>query len=68
VLYRTRKISGCDDGACPRVDDTTYTATVAVQGYRPSPAELAAMNVPDGEGVVLLPRSVLEDWARAMGS
>lgn len=60
MLQRTRKIAGdCSDGTCPRVDETTDPALLAVQGYRPTAAELAAMGVPDGEGVVLVPRSLL---------
>jgi hypothetical protein len=65
MIERTRKISGCDDGTCPRVDETSEPGMIAVQGYRPSPAELAAMSVPDGEAVVLVPRHVLDDWAAA---
>lgn len=60
MLQRTRKISGsCSDGTCPQVNETTEPGVLAVQGYLPSAEELAAMGIPDGEGVVLVPRSLL---------
>ena len=60
MLQRTRKISGgCSDGTCPQVNETTEPETLAVQGYLPSPDEAAAMGIPSGEGVVLVPRSLL---------
>ena len=65
MLHRTRKIAGCDDGTCPRVDETSQPGMIAVQGYAPSPAELAAMGVPDGETVVLVPRAIMDGWAAA---
>lgn len=60
MLQRTRKIAGdCSDGTCPQVNETTDPELAAVQGYLPSAAELAAWGIPDGEGVVLVPRSLL---------
>lgn len=64
MLERTNLIAGnCDDGACPAIHETTSPDLVAVQGYQPSPAELAAMGVPLGEGVVLVPRALLDGLA-----
>lgn len=63
MLQRTRKVGGCNDGTCPRVDETTDPGVLAVQGYRPTAEELAAMGVPEGEDVVLVPRTLLDGYA-----
>ena len=63
MIQRTRKVGGCNDGTCPRVDETTDPGVLTVQGYRPTATELAAMGVPKGEDVVLVPRSVLDEYA-----
>jgi hypothetical protein len=36
---------------------------IAVQGYVPTPEEAAAMDLPAGEAVILVPRSLLDDYA-----
>lgn len=64
MLQRTRKIAGsCNDGPCPAIHETTEGETLAVQGYIPGPEELAAMGLPEGETVVLVPRSLLGGFA-----
>lgn len=63
MVQRTRKIAGnCSDGTCPQVNETTEPDVLAVQGYLPTSAELAAMGIPVGEGVVLVPRSLLDSY------
>ena len=60
MLERTRKLAGnCSDGTCPQINETTEPDMLAVQGYLPSAEELMAMGIPGGEGVVLVPRSLL---------
>ncbi|MGH3714733.1 MAG: hypothetical protein ACRDT4_14915 [Micromonosporaceae bacterium] len=55
----------CPDGVtCPTVYETDR-GTVVVQGYRLSEAELAAMNLPDDEYAVEIPKSLLEEVVRA---
>jgi len=64
MLQRTRKVAGgCDDGPCPAIHETNQPPTIAVQGYIPTPEEVAAMDLPAGEAVILVPRSLLEDYA-----
>lgn len=63
MLKRTRMISSdCSDGTCPRIDETNQPGMLAVQGYRPSPAELAAMGLDEGETVVLVTRATLDGY------
>lgn len=50
----------CGEGDCPTIY-TTPTGTIAVQGY------LVDHAVPDGEGIVEIPREVLLEAARALG-
>ena len=65
MLRRTKKIAGsCNDGPCPAIHETTQPPTMAVQGFVPSPDELAAMGLPAGETVVLVPRGLLDEYAR----
>jgi hypothetical protein len=52
----------CHDAACPTVWDTDDPATVAVQGTLPAAALAGLGEVPGHEGVVLVPRSLLESW------
>ena len=63
MVQRTRKIAGdCSDGTCPRLDETTEPDVIAVQGYLPSAPDAATMGIPAGEGVVLVPRSLLDSY------
>jgi len=64
MLQRTRKVAGdCDDGPCPAIHETNQPPVMAVQGYIPSPGDAAAMGLPAGEAVVLVPRSLLDGYA-----
>lgn len=64
MLQRTQKVAGsCNDGPCPAIHETNRPPTLAVQGYIPTAEELAAMGLPEGESVVLVPRSLLDDYA-----
>jgi hypothetical protein len=60
----TRKLSGCDDGTCPAVWETSEPGMLAVQGSRLTDAEALADlgKVPDHETVVLIPRHVLAEY------
>ena len=62
----TRKHGDCSDGTCPALYDTDDPAVIAVQGPTLTDAEALAGigQVPGHEGVVLLPRSLLERYAR----
>ena len=65
MLQRTQKMAGsCSDGPRPAIHERTEPPTLAVQGYVPSPEELAAMGLPEGETVVLVPRSLLDEYGR----
>ena len=66
MLKRTQVLAGCTDGPCPRVDATTDPARLAIQGYKPSPEELAAMGLPEGETVVLVPPGLLAEYAASL--
>ena len=50
----------CGGGDCPTIY-TTPTGSIAVQGYN------LAHPVPDGEGIVEIPREILLEAARALG-
>ncbi len=50
----------CGEGDCPTIY-TTETGGVVVQGY------LVDHQVPDGEGIVEIPREILLEAARALG-
>jgi hypothetical protein len=65
MIQRTKKLAGsCDNGPCPAIHETTHPdGLLAVQGYIPSAAELAAMGLPEGETVVLVDRATLDGWA-----
>ena len=53
-----RKLAGtCDDATCPAVWETSDPETVAIQG--PHLAE-PGVNLPEGEAVVLVPRTLLK--------
>lgn len=62
----TSRYSGCDDGTCPAIMETDDPEVVAFQGATlTDPAALADVgDVPAHEGVVLLPRALVEDWLR----
>ena len=66
MLHLVRVLAGCTDGPCPRVIETTDNDLLAVQGRRPSPEELAAMGCPDHETVVLVPRTLLAEYAASL--
>lgn len=53
---------GCHDSACPTVWDTDDPATVAVQGAKLTAPLEGLGEVPGHEGVVLIPRALLESW------
>jgi hypothetical protein len=63
-MHLTRRLSGCDDGTCPRIWDTDDPQLVAVQGtVLTDPQARADLgHVPAHEQVVLLPRAVLDDY------
>lgn len=64
MLQRTRKVAGaCDDGPCPAIHETSQPPLMAVQGYIPSTEDAVAMGLPEGEAVVLVPQSLLDDYA-----
>jgi hypothetical protein len=54
----TRKLAGCQGKNCPAVWETDDPAYLAVQG-----TVTGAPSVPGGESVVLVPASLLRDWA-----
>lgn len=64
-----RKLSGdpdCKNGTCPTLWDKPATGDYVVQGYVVSdPAELAQLDLPEGETAVRVPASVLEEYFRA---
>lgn len=62
----TRKYSDCHDGTCPAIMETDDPEVVAFQGATlADPAALADVgDVPAHESVVLLPRSLVEDYLR----
>lgn len=54
--------SGCEDGNCPKISDVIDSGAddmVAVQG--PNSAE--RQGVPDHEGLVIVPRQLILDYA-----
>jgi hypothetical protein len=67
MLERTRKIAGCEDGTCPRVDETNRPGTLAVQGERVSWRARRRMRPSRGETVVAVPESVIDQAAADRG-
>ena len=63
----TRKLSGCDDGTCPAIWDTDDPQLVAVQGaiLTDPQARVDLGEIPAHEQVVLLPRKILDGYARS---
>ena len=63
----TRKHGDCDDGTCPAIWDTDDPQLVAVQGaILTDPQARADLGeIPAHEQVVLLPRKILDDYARS---
>jgi hypothetical protein len=62
----TQILAGCTDGPCPKIAATTDPAMLGVQGYQPTPQELAAMGLPEGETVIWVPRAVLDEYAASL--
>ena len=62
----TRKYGDCHDGTCPAIMETDDPGVIAFQGaHLTDPQALADVgDVPAHEGVVLLPRSLVEDYLR----
>lgn len=63
----TRKHGDCDDGTCPAIWDTDEPQLVAVQGaILTDPQARADLGeIPAHEQVVLLPRKILDSYARS---
>lgn len=63
----TRKAAGdCQGKDCPAVWDTTDPQMVGIQGDLPQAGEMAqAGDMPGREGIVFVPRSLLDAWASA---
>ena len=63
----TRKHGDCDDGTCPAIWDTDDPQLVAVQGaILTDPQACADLGeIPAHEQVVLLPRKILDSYARS---
>ena len=62
----TRKYGDCSDGTCPALYDTDDPELIAVQGTTLADAQALADigQVPGHESVVLLPRGLVERYAR----
>ncbi len=56
----------CSDGTCPAIHDTDDPALIAVQGsaLRDCEARADLGDIPAYEEVVVLPRSLLESYAK----
>jgi hypothetical protein len=63
----THRAGTCDNGPCPNVFDTDEDGMVAIQGALVTDAEaLAQVNqMPDHEVLVLVPKELLLEYARA---
>ena len=63
----TRKHGDCDDGTCPAIWDTDDQQLVAVQGaiLTDPQARVDLGEIPAHEQVVLLPRKILDSYARS---
>lgn len=53
-------------GDCPTIYEAP-NGSIAVQGYRPSAEERAALNIPDGEDIVLLPAEFFKKAINKLG-
>ena len=62
----TRKYGDCSDGTCPAIMETDDPGLLVFQGATlTDPAALADVgDIPAHEGVVLLPRGLIEDYLR----
>ncbi|MDV9172957.1 hypothetical protein R6V09_22930 [Streptomyces sp. W16] len=64
-----RKLSGdpeCKNGTCPTLWAKTASGDYVVQGYAVTdPAELAQLDLPEGETAVRVPAAVLEEYFSA---
>ena len=65
-VHITRKYGDCSDGTCPAIMETDDPEVIAFQGATlTDPAALADVgDIPAHEGVVLLPRGLIEDYLR----
>jgi hypothetical protein len=63
----TRKYGDCSDGTCPAIMETDNPEVVAFQGARlTDPEALGDVgDVPAHEGVVLLPRALVDEYLRS---
>ena len=66
VEFTHKIVSSCDSGPCPAIIGTTDPEVFGVQGIRLSEAEAATApgEVPGHETVILVPRWLLDRWAR----
>jgi hypothetical protein len=66
VTFTHTLISSCDSGPCPAIIGTDDPETFGVRGAKLSPAEIAAApgETPSHETVILVPRWLLDRWAR----
>ena len=60
---RFTKINGCDDGTCPAIYETDTPDIMGVQGARPRWRDLLRVRRGRRETVVLVPRSLLDEYA-----
>lgn len=69
TITRTRQIAGrtCENSSCPRIDATSQPGTLAVQGPRVPWWSRLRMRSGRGEGILLVPASVLDEAAAARG-
>ncbi|MGH3320569.1 MAG: hypothetical protein ACRDN9_10370 [Streptosporangiaceae bacterium] len=65
----TRRVGNCENGPCPNIFDTDVDGLMAVQGKRLVDAEALAQleHMPDHEAVVVIPRDLLDEYARTRG-
>jgi len=69
MIEPLRKLSGesdCKNGSCPALWAKSQNGGYVVQGYAVTdPAELAQLDLPEGETAVHVPAAVLEEYFRA---
>lgn len=55
-------IGGCGGGGCPTIyQEAGDSESYYVQGYNLNPQQLQSLAVPDGEGLVRIPKSLIQD-------
>ncbi|MEU9193883.1 hypothetical protein [Streptomyces hundungensis] len=59
-----RLVGECEGGTCATVYALDGTGDLLVQGYKPTEAETAGIDVPAGESVVRIPADIIERYAR----